>query len=344
MLERFPDDRGALHHLAHTHAILGQFTEALDVTRRILDRRPEDLASRGAAASYALASGDFVGAIERASQLIALQPDNAGARWTLGMAHILQDRAADAIAVFRELQTMPGGVSIGTLNLAELAVLEGRTRDALAILEPGIAADLEHRDTYDAGVKEWLRGYVHRVRGENAEALAALERAVALSSHTTIAFLVAREHVALGATGKAKAVAAELATRVDMQSRTSTQILEAELALHAGRPKEAIVLLDAAQQSIDTWLGTFDLGLAYLAAGAYPQAHEAFSACVKRRGELGILLALLPSTWYQLGRAQEGLKSPAAADSYRRYISARESADVDLELEDARRRLADLGG
>src|SRR5439155_22133540 len=128
-----------------------------------------------------------------------------------------------------ELQAMPGGASIGTLKLAELAVLEGRTRDALAILEPGIAVDLQHRDTYDAAVKEWLRGYVHRVRGETAEALAALERAVALTSDTTIAFLVAREYIAVGARGKAKQVAAELATRVDMRNRTSTQILEAEL-------------------------------------------------------------------------------------------------------------------
>jgi tetratricopeptide (TPR) repeat protein len=344
MLARFPGDRVALRHLAHTHAILGQFGQALDVAGRILERSPQDLAARAAAASYALATGDFGGAIGRAKELIALHPDNAGARWTLGMAHVLRGSASDAAAVFRELQTMPGGASIGTLNLAEIAVLEGRTRDALEILEPGIAADLQHRDTYDAGVKEWLAGYVHRVRGETTEALAALDRAIPPRLDTTIAFLVAREYIALGALGKAKEIAAVLATRVDMQNRTSTQILEAELALEAGRPKDAIVLLDAAQQSIDTWLGTFDLGVAYLAAGAYPHAHEAFSACVQRRGELGILLALLPPTWYQLGRAQEGLHSPAAADSYRMYISARESADVDLDLDDARRRLAALVG
>ena len=60
---------------------------------------------------------------------------------------------------------------------------------------------------------------------------------------------------------------------------------------------------------------------------------------MRRRGELGILMALLPPTWYQLGRAQEGLRSPAAADSYRAYIAIREAADVDLDLDDARRRL-----
>src|SRR5262249_49719587 len=117
----------------------------------------------------------------------------------------------------------------------------------------------------------------------------------------------------------------------------------AELALAAGKAKEAIQLLDTAQHSIDTWLGTYDLGLAYLAAGAYPQAHEALSACVQRRGELGILFAILPPTYYRLGRAQEGLKSPDAADSYRMYITARQSADIDPDLEDARRRLAALG-
>ena len=343
LLQRFPDDRIGLRHLAQTHALLGQFGQAFEVSERIVERSPDDLRARAAAASHALANGDFRGAIDRARQLIARQPDSAGARWTLGMAHALGGSASDAAAVFRELQTMPGGGSIATLNLAELSVMAGRTADALAILEPGIAADLEHRDTYDAAVKAWLGGYVHRLRGETTLARAMLDRALEISADPTLAFLVAREYIAIGARDQAITIAAGLAKRVELQNRTSVQILEAELALHDGRPRDAIMLLEAAQQSIDTWLGTFDLGLAYLAADAYPQAHEAFSACVRRRGELGILLAMLPPTWYQLGRAQEGLKSPAAADSYRTYISARESADVDLDLEDARRRLAALG-
>jgi hypothetical protein len=66
------------------------------------------------------------------------------------------------------------------------------------------------------------------------------------------------------------------------------------------------------------------------------------SDCIQRRGELGLLFAVVPPTWYYLGRAQEGLKSPAAAESYRMYITSRRSADADLYLDDAQRRLASL--
>jgi hypothetical protein len=36
---------------------------------------------------------------------------------------------------------------------------------------------------------------------------------------------------------------------------------------------------------LDTWIGHFDLGRAYLAAGQFPQADSEFDRCFKRRGE-----------------------------------------------------------
>ena len=90
-------------------------------------------------------------------------------------------------------------------------------------------------------------------------------------------------------------------------------------------------------------------GRAYLELGAFPEAHEEFERCLKRRGEAAALFVDEVPTWrffppvhYYLGRAQEGLKSPAAADSYRAFLAIKQKADpgTDLLVDDARRRLA----
>ena len=50
---------------------------------------------------------------------------------------------------------------------------------------------------------------------------------------------------------------------------------------------------------------------------------------------------VFPSVYYYLGRAQEGLGSPAAADSYRTFLAIKEKADpaTDPLVQDARRRV-----
>ena len=91
----------------------------------------------------------------------------------------------------------------------------------------------------------------------------------------------------------------------------------------------------------------FLLGAAYLEAGAFAEAHSEFDLCTKRRGEAAVLFRddsptawLVPPMHYYLGRAQEGLKSPGAAESYRAFLAIREKGGDDPLVTDARRRLA----
>jgi hypothetical protein len=67
---------------------------------------------------------------------------------------------------------------------------------------------------------------------------------------------------------------------------------------------------------------------------------------LKRRGEATALFLdesptyhLFPPVYYYLGRAQEGLKSPAAADSYKTFLAMKEKAEHDPLVADARRHL-----
>ena len=73
--------------------------------------------------------------------------------------------------------------------------------------------------------------------------------------------------------------------------------MKAEIALKNGDARQAIKLLTEANTLLDTWIGHFDLGRAYLEADAFPQADSEFDRCIKRRGEaLSLFLDEEPPT------------------------------------------------
>jgi hypothetical protein len=97
---------------------------------------------------------------------------------------------------------------------------------------------------------------------------------------------------------------------------------------------------------LDTWIGRFDLGRAYLAAGAFPRADSEFDRCLKRSGEaLSLFLdeeptsGFLPPVYYYQGRVREGLKSAGFTESYGTYLSIREKAGEDPLIADIRKRI-----
>jgi len=84
---------------------------------------------------------------------------------------------------------------------------------------------------------------------------------------------------------KAQALAAALASELATEPQAYGKILEGDIALKKRDVGEAIKILTAANGVLDTWLGHFDLGRAYLEGRAYAQADSEFDRCIKRRGE-----------------------------------------------------------
>jgi hypothetical protein len=77
----------------------------------------------------------------------------------------------------------------------------------------------------------------------------------------------------------------------------------------------------------------------------FTEADSEFELCLRRKGEASAVFLddvptfrIVPPLYYYLGRAQEGLKSPEAAASYKTFISYQEKGVGPL-LSDARRRL-----
>ena len=104
-----------------------------------------------------------------------------------------------------------------------------------------------------------------------------------------------------------------LVSELQAEPQAYGKILEGDIALRNGDARQAIKVLIEANGLLDTWIGHFVLGRAYLEAGAFIQADSEFDRCVKRRGEaLSLFLdedptfGYFPPVYYYQGRVREG--------------------------------------
>jgi tetratricopeptide (TPR) repeat protein len=157
-------------------------------------------------------------------------------------------------------------------------------------------------------------------------------------------------YIQAGRSEKALKIASDLSAKPQAELQAYARLVEGEAARKKGDIPGAIELYQKAQSLQDTWLGHMALGRANLEAAQFTEAHSEFDACLKRRGEAtAIFLDDFPSyryfapVYYYLGRAQEGLKSPAAKESYQKFLKIKERADPGNPLvDDARRRFRNL--
>jgi tetratricopeptide (TPR) repeat protein len=230
--------------------------------------------------------------------------------------------------------------------LANVALYQGKFRDAVQILEKGVSADLADKNPDAAADKLWMLAEANLLRGDKAAAIAAADRALASSQSIKIRFLTARIFAEAGDTAKAKSLATGLGSELQAAPQAYAKLIQGEIELKADNPKQAIQLFTEAKQLVDTWIGRFDLGRAYLAGGAFAEADSEFDRCIKRRGEALELFmddmptySLLPAVYYYQGLAREGLKSPASADSYRAYLELRGKTTEDPLLSQIQKRI-----
>jgi tetratricopeptide (TPR) repeat protein len=183
------------------------------------------------------------------------------------------------------------------------------------------------------------------LRGQPNAAIAAAERALQNSTAVPIRFLAARTFVAAGAADRARTLGAQLASEITAEPQAYAKIIDGEIALKQGDARAAIKILNDANALLDTWTGHFDLGRAYLAAGALPQADSEFDRCLRRRGEALSLFVdeeptfgMFPPVYYYQGRVREALGNAGFAESYSAYLNIRDASSEDPLLPEVRRR------
>ena len=248
---------------------------------------------------------------------------------------------------YRKMETVDAlGASLAASGLADIASYEGHYADAVRILEGGVAADSTAKNADNAAEKLAGIAQLQLLRGQKGAAVAAATKALSMSRAVPVRVLAARALLEAGEIAKAQKLADGLASDVQPETQAYAKMIDGNLALRRGDKNAATRMFSEANQLLDTWIGRFELGRAYLEAGQFVEADSEFDKCIKRRGEvLEIFLdsvptiAYFPPTYYYQGRVREGLKSPGFAEPYRTYLDIRGKAGEDPLLADIRRRL-----
>jgi tetratricopeptide (TPR) repeat protein len=301
--------------------------------RQAVQILPRRVLFRSNLAIYSDYAGDFETAEREAS---AVEEPNDLATLALAFAQLGKNQPDDARRTYTALAGISSrGASWSAAGLGDLAVYEGRFSDAITVFDTGARADLAAKNGDRAARKLIALAYARLLRGQPALAVAAADQALAASKVMDLRFLAARILVEAGRLDRAADLAAGFAAELPAAPRAYGKIIEGEIALERGQSRDAIALLTEGNGLLDTWFGLFDLGRAYLAAGAFAQADSAFDRCIQRRGEaLSILVdeeptfGYFPVVYYYQARVREGLNT-GAADAYREYLRIRGASTED---------------
>ncbi len=346
-MKQYPADNVGQDLLAICFDRLHNMPRALEEARRAVQIAPKDLLARMNFSLFACYSGDFQTCEREGREAQKLNPLLEECYLVLAYAQLGQGQLPQATEIYQRLQKVSQrGASLAASGLANLALYEGRYRQAVQIIQSGVAADLAAKKPERAADNFAMLAYAELLQGEKQPALAAAEKALANSQSPKIRFLAARTFVEAGETAKARKLAATLGSELLADPQAYAKLIEGEAALKEHDRQQALQLLTEAKKLADSWLVHLDLGLVYLDAGAFTEADSEFDRCLKRRGEALELFddgmptySYLPPVYYYQGRVREGLKSPGFADSYRTYLSIRGQANEDPLLPEIRRRL-----
>jgi tetratricopeptide (TPR) repeat protein/predicted Ser/Thr protein kinase len=341
LVKRYPVDNAGHTNAALCYSQLRNWPKAVDEARQDVDIHADaiGLANLGLFSSYA---GDFQNGERTAQRLLQLSPTFEYGYYSLAFAQLGQDQFPKAADTYRKLATVSElGASRASLGLADMDTYEGRFAEAVKSLTQGAAADVAAKRQDSAADKYVALAYTQLLLGQKAAAMAAADQALANSKGVKVRFLAARTYVEAGDLPKAQKLADSLAAEIQPEPQAYSKILAGDAALKKGSAGEAVKNFTDANNLLDTWIGRFDLGRAYLDAGAFTEADSEFDRCIKRRGEtLALFLdevptfSYFPAVYYYQGRVREGLKSPGFADSYRTYLSIRgKSTDDPLVAE-----------
>jgi eukaryotic-like serine/threonine-protein kinase len=349
LFQDFPADAVADSGLAYSYFLNRNMAKAKEIERHAADRNPASVVQRSNLALYALYAGDFADAAQEAQVALKLNPSSEEPVRTLALARLGQGQNQQAAETYKSLAAISArGASMADTGLADLAIYEGRTADAIHILEKAIPSDLAANDKASAAGKQAMLAEAELSLGQKDAAVAAAEKAIAMDQGDRIEFIAAAIFIEGGKTAPAKTIAAELSKRLQPDPQIYAKLIQGELQLHQGNPQGAIQSYEDAQKLSDTWLGRFYLGRASLEAGAFERASSEFEACQQRRGEATAVFLDdepsyrgFPPVLYFLGRAQEGLHNADAADSYKAFLAIKAKGDADPLVADARKRLGE---
>jgi eukaryotic-like serine/threonine-protein kinase len=348
LVSQYPADTAGHANLALAYFYSRNMNKALEEQKRELEITPHSVLQQVNYSMYALYAGDFDTAAKQAQAILQENPKFDQAFRTEGLAELGLGHTAESEADYQKLQSVSSyGASIAAIGLADLAQYEGKLADAASILEKAIAVDVAAKDADSAADRTAALALVQLTLGKTQEAVASAAKASATSKDPGVVYRAAQVYIATGQEAKALQLVAPLSQRLETEPQVYPKLIAGEAQLKKGNARDALNSFQEAQKLADTWLGHFDMGRAYLDAGAFTEASSEFDVCLKRRGEATSIFLddvpsyhVLPAVYYYQGRAREGLNSPGAAESYKTFLSIKEKGAGDPLVADAQRRIS----
>lgn len=302
LLARYPADAIAHNQRAGCLQKMRNLRGATEEQQKAVQMLPNLVGLRINLALLRDLAGDFAGADE---DLKALPTLDARALQALAYSQVGRGLLPEATQTYARIATMGAqGASMAASGLGDVAIYEGRFGDAVRILDGGAAADLAASNPDKAAIKLVAVAYAQLARGQKQQAVAAADDALSKSKSMAVRFLAARIFVDAGELNEAKPLATALSSELPAEPQAHGKIIEGLIALKSGNARDAIRILTSANGIVDTWFGHYDLGRAYLEAGALPQADSELDRCITRRGEALSLMdegptdGLFPMVYY----------------------------------------------
>jgi tetratricopeptide (TPR) repeat protein/tRNA A-37 threonylcarbamoyl transferase component Bud32 len=316
LIKRYAEDVSGHNQVALCASLLRDLQRARDEMQRVVEIAPNRALFRINLGLYSAYAGDFKTAEAEARKL---KEPNVIMQLVLAFAQMGNGQLDAAQSTYQDIAKINAqGTSLAASGLGDLAAYNGHYADAVRILDRGVQLDDQAKNPDAAAAKLAAIAHAELMRGQKAAAIAAADKAYAHSKSVKIRFLAARVYVEAGDIPRAKPLADSLAAEIQSEPQAYAKLLEGEMALKQGNARQAITAMVDGNKLLDTWIGDFDLGRAYLAAGAMLEAEAQFERCVKRRGEaLALFLDEEPTFAYypQVLSYQDKLRNAAATSS-----------------------------
>jgi tetratricopeptide (TPR) repeat protein/tRNA A-37 threonylcarbamoyl transferase component Bud32 len=377
--DRLPQRR-RLALLAASYEAEGQFVESIAAAEQLLSAWPGDLETETAVTATAVDAGDWPLALELGRRAVGDHRRAVIARSNLVLAELGNEGVADAVRdgdalvaefarpsrfafAFTAMAHALSGDRVRALDVydrlaaqdpeyadegrADLAVYEGRLDDAESVLRGQVDAGLARGEPWGVRTEYVSLARVLLRRNDKRGAVSAA-RAVLGGGSVRLQYQAASLLAEAGDPSPASEFARTWADHPSPEWRAFAKLAEGDVDRARGALREAEAAYLVASRFGDGWMAHERLGRALLAQGRWSAAEDAFSFCLARSG-MGVVfgtptLQLLPDVFYGLARAREGGKSPLAAEAYAAVVALSPAAQDDPLTDDARRRLAKLGG
>src|SRR5439155_11016581 len=187
LVKLYPADRAGHGNLALAYFNTGNLAGAIDEVREVLRIYPKNSLQRYNYAMYSMYLGDFKTASAEAARVVQESPSFHYAFLPIAVSAVAGGDTAGALDAYRRMEESgPAGALLAELGRADLAMYEGRYRDALKVLQQAAAAAEKAGDTGVLAQDEVALAQTSLALGQKRQAAEAAMKATTFSSHESV--------------------------------------------------------------------------------------------------------------------------------------------------------------